>query len=211
MAEALSEPIIVMGKGVPAYSTKFGCLTYCIAGLNMKGHWLRLYPLFLERVIASINYIQEFDVIRVIYVNKKPESNRPESRKILPESIEIIGHVKKEKQLEILERFSEPGEFLHNDSWDGVKTLGMINPLDSAFFIDKGVPKVKFKCSSSCKGHLCEIGEIMKYDSVGRTIVQKDHLLEEKLSRFKDKSLRFVMGTIRRHPSRWLLISIHTL
>jgi hypothetical protein len=212
MTEKWSGRIVVLGKGVPAYSTTYGCLTCCIAGVCGDG-WIRLYPLFLEPVLSSIKPIEKFDVIRTVFRDKRPEPTRPESRKILPEFVEKIDHVRDQKdRIEILRQYTEPGVFLHDDSWRGRKTLGMINPLNARFWItNENIPMVKFQCGHSCGGHKCEIGEYMKFNNVGRVLHQGDAELKKQISSLKKKELRFVMGTIRRHPNRWLLISIHVI
>ena len=211
--ERWSEPIIVLAKGVPAYSRTYGCLVCCTAGVSERSGWLRLYPLFLEPVLSTIKPIKKFDVIRVQYRDKRPESNRPESRKISPESVEKVGHVDDvNTRIDILRRYTESGEFLHDDSWRGRKTLGMIKPMNACFSItQENIPMVKFKCRHSCGGHICQVGEYMKFNMVGRVLLQSDAELAKRLSTLKNGELRFVMGTIRRHPSRWLLISIHAI
>ena len=207
-----SEPIIVLGKGVPAYSNKYGCLTYCIAGVSKQEGWLRLYPLFLEAVLSSIKPIKKFDIIRVVVRQKHPEPNRPESRKIFPESVEIVSHMRDDNaRVKFLQRHTEPGLFLHDDSWRGKKTLGMIKPLKKRFWVTKeNIPMVKFTCSPSCGEHTCEIGEYMKFNHVGRILYQKRNTkLAKQILSLEKEEMRFVMGTIRRRPHRWLLISVH--
>ena len=212
-SEKWSKPIVVLGKGVPAYSNTYGCLTYCIAGVREHDGWLRLYPLFLEPVLSSIIPIEKFDVIRVVYRHKSPEPNRPESRKIFPEFVKKVGHINDRNAcIGVLQRYTESGVFLHDDSWRGKKTLGMIKPLKMRFRLTKeNVPMVRFKCGRSCGGHFCEVGEYMKFNSVGRVLHQERAELAKLLLALKNKELRFVMGTIRRYPSRWLLISIHNI
>ena len=212
-SEKWSKPIIVLGKGVPAYSNTYGCLTCCVAGVTEQNRWLRLYPLFVEPVLSSIKPVKKFDIIRVVFRRRNPEPNRPESRKIFPEFVEKFGHIKDENvRFKLLQRFTEPGLFLHDNSWHGKKTLGMIKPLKKRLWItNENIPMAKFTCGPSCKGHTCEIGEYMKFNHVGRVIYQnKKAELTRQLLTLKNKELRFVMGTIRRHPNRWLLISIHT-
>lgn len=207
-----SEKIIVLGIGVPAYSRKYGCLTHCVAGVGEKGNWLRLYPFFAEQVISGIQQVKKFDVIRVVYRDTRPEAIRPESRKIYPEDVEKVNHISDEKnRLDILNKYTEKGNFLHDNSWKGNKTLGMIQPISYSFFITRGVPKVRFRCSDRCSGHTCDLGELKNFDSVGRPVFQKTADLEHKLNLFKNKQLRFVMGTDSRHPKCWLLISIHVI
>jgi hypothetical protein len=140
-----SEAITVLGKGVPAYSNTYGCLIYCIAGVKESGGWVRLYPLFKEPLLSSVKPIENFDIIRVIFRSKHPEPNRPESRKIYPEFVQKIGHIHGESARNILISYTEPGDFLHDDSWRGIKTLGMIKPTNTRFLVSKeGFPMVKF-------------------------------------------------------------------
>lgn len=211
--ERWSESITVLGKGVPAYSRTYGCLTCCVAGISERSGWVRLYPLFLEPVLSTIKPVEKFDVIRVVFRDRRPEPNRPESRKILPEFVQKVGHEDDETvRADVLRRYTEPGDFLHDDSWRGRKTLGMIKPVNVCFSLtQQNIPMVRFKCGNSCTGHICQVGECMKFNSVGRILPQNDSDLAKQLSTFKKKDLRFVMGTIRRHPNRWLLIAIHTI
>lgn len=203
----------MLGKGVPAYSNRYGCLTYCIAGIGKRSGWLRLYPLFSEPIIPSIKPVEEFDVIRTVFRQRRPEPNRPESRKIYPEYIEKVSYVKDHAaRAEIFQQYTESGVFLHDGSWRGRKTLGMIKPSSTRFLVTKkDIPMVKFQCGASCPGHTCEIGEFMKFNSVGRVASQNRDQLSKQLSYLSEKELRFVMGTLARHPHRWILISIHVI
>jgi len=208
----LSEPIIVLGKGAPSFNAKYVCLTHCVAGIGENGAWIRLYPLFAEQVIPSIQLVEKFDVIRAEYRETRPEPTRPETRKIHPESVVKIDHIKDyDRCKQILERHSELGTFLHDDSWNGKKTLGMIQPLEPHFFISSGIPKVKFFCRSSCGGHICEVKELEKFDSFGRVVPEPTQDLENRLENLRGRQLRFVMGTDGRHPQVWLLVSIHIM
>jgi len=212
-SQELSEPIIVLGKGVPAYSTKYGCLTHCVAGVGESSGWLRLYPLFVEQLVPSIKPVEKFDVIRVEYREKRPEPTRPESRKIYPESIEKVDHINDDSICKkILRQYTELGTFLHDDSWKGKKTLGMIQPIKPDFLALQGIPKVRFQCCDGCSGHICEVGELKRFDSWGRVIPEMaSGELEGRLDSLRKRELRFVMGTDSRHPQRWLLVSIHVM
>lgn len=208
------EPIVVLGKGVPAYSTTYGCLICCIAGISRGSEWIRLYPVFLEPVLSTIEPINNFDIIRTVFRQKHPEPDRPESRKIFPEFVKKVGEVgDKEARVKILKEHTEPGSFLHDDSWRGRKTLGMVKPIEKHFWLtEENKPMVRFSCSNSCGGHTCQVGEYMKFNDFGRIQYQEsDPKLAQQLETLQDSELRFVMGTIRRYPSRWLLISIHLI
>jgi len=208
-----SEPIIVLGKGVPAYSSKFGCLTYCVAGVGKSGSWYRLYPLFYEKLISRIVLVEKFDIIKAGFSELHPESNRPESKKIHPEYVEKIGKIEDAfERSRILLKYTERGSFLHDDSWNGKKTLGMINPKKTKFAVAQGLPKAKFQCDDNhCTGHICEIGELMKFDAMGRPLLENREILESRLSAIRKGEMRFVMGTLANHPQRWILISINVM
>jgi hypothetical protein len=211
-SQELSEPIIVLGKGVPAFNTRYGCLTQCAAGIEADRVWIRLHPLFVEQIIPRIRLVNKFDIIQVEYREKKPEPTRPETRKIHPESIVILSHIRdRAKQKKILERNTESGSFLHDGSWNGKKTLGMIEPLEPRFFASNSLPKVRFFCRASCNGHTCEVGEFEKFDDFGRIIPEAAQTLENRMQKLEEEQIRFVMGTDRRHPHVWLLVSINII
>ncbi|MGD0646160.1 MAG: hypothetical protein ABSA75_14745 [Candidatus Bathyarchaeia archaeon] len=211
-SEDLSEAIIILGKGVSSFNAKYGCLTHCIAGIGKNGSWIRLYPLFAERVLPGIQFVEKFDIIKAEYRETKPEPTRPESRRIHPESVLKIDHVKsKKEQIQILEKFTETGVFLHDDSWNGKKTLGLIEPRNAKFFLLNGTPKVRFLCGDSCPGHVCEVKELEKTDQFGRVISEEAANFEKHFEALSGKKLRFVMGTDGRHPHIWLIVSIHVL
>jgi hypothetical protein len=211
-SEDLSEPITILGKGVPSFNAKYGCLTHCVAGIGKNSSWIRLYPLFAEQVIPKIQFVENFDIIRAKYRDVRPESTRPETRKIHPESVVKIDHVKDhDKRMRILKQYTEPGTFLHDDSWNGRKTLGMIEPLEKHFLVSSNIPKVKFYCRSSCGGHTCELKQLERFDSFGRVVPEPVKDLENRLKNLQGKQLRFVMGTDGRHPQVWLIVSVHIM
>ena len=203
---------MVLGKGVPAYSSKYGCLTYCVAGVAEAVGWIRLYPLFAEQLVPSIQFVEKFDIIRVAYDDERPEPGRPESRRIYPEFVEKLGHLEKSiARTQTLNKYTEPGDFLHDDSWRGKKTLGMIKPIEPSFRALKGMPKVQFRCGGSCSGHTCEVGELMRFDGFGRSIPQLGDADLKRFEGVRKGNLRFVMGTDSRYPQRWLLVSVHVI
>ena len=130
-----SEPIIVLGKGTPNFVEKYGCLMQCIAGVGEVSGWLRLYPVLVRSIIPSVKPIEKFDVIRTVFRVRRPEPLRPESRKIHPELVEKIGHIAVEQQGNILSERTEPGDFLHDDSWRGRRSLGLIEPKNPKFWV----------------------------------------------------------------------------
>jgi len=197
---------------VPSFNAKYGCLTHCVAGIGQNDAWIRLYPLFAEQVIPNIQFVENFDIIRAAYRDTRPEPIRPETRKIHPESVVKIGHIEEcDKRMRILEQHTESGVFLHDDSWNGRKTLGMVKPLEPLFFVSSNIPKVRFFCRGSCGGHTCELKQLERFDSFGRVVPESKKNLENRLKNLQGKQLRLVMGTDGRHPQVWLIVTLHTM
>lgn len=149
-----------------------------------------------------------------------PESHRPETRKILLNPPpKIVDHVSdKSKQLEILQKHVESGIFLHDESWKGKKSLGLIQPIYPEFEVeDNQKVVVRYKCNmQNCKGHINEVMDWVVINPKSKRAKISNHReLEDKLLSLtrevllKRKQLWFVMGTHRLHPSRWLLIEFH--
>lgn len=188
----------------------------CIAGVGEVSGWLRLYPVFVCSIMPGVEPIEKYDVIRTVFREKRAEHKRPESRKIYPELIERIGRISGEQCRDILLEYTEPGDFLHDDSWRGRKSLGLIEPKNPRFWVTtENIPKVEFKCASRrCTRHHMDVLELMSFDDFGRIYPQKmkpRNKVEKQLSNFRDRNLRFVMGTLYKHPHRWIIVAVHDL
>lgn len=211
-----SEPVTILGRGVPNFSRKYRCLSYCIAGVGNKSDWLRLYPLLFKNEDTRVN---NFDIIKVKIRDGKPEKLRPESRKVcLYPSFKKINRISDEiTRIKLLENYTDSGEFLHNESWRGIKTLGLIQPLYPEFEISGNKVIVKYKCNAShCRGHITEIPsytmedyQITEYINTDPGLLEKQLLLLKREVLLQRKKLWFVMGTHALHPSKWILIEAH--
>lgn len=209
-----SEPIIVLGRGVPHPSRTYKCVCYCVAGIGETNRWLRLYP-----VRRTPELIQNFDIVQVAIRKEQAEKHRPETRKIyLDPPPKKVDHISDEKKrLQILEDNLESGTFMHDKSWYGIKSLGLIQPIYPEFEIEEKRVMVRYKCDAPrCRGHINEVMDWSIINQRGRRghidhpkelkekllFLQRQHLL-------KRQQLWFVMGTHRLHPSSWLLIEFH--
>lgn len=77
----------IIVKAAPRRSQKYG-ETVCIAGLNADGRWVRLYPVSF----VYLNEPQKFSRWdKVAYRWSTPKDVRTESRRVDPNSIEIVG------------------------------------------------------------------------------------------------------------------------
>lgn len=210
----LSEDIVVVGRGVPSHSKKFRCLAYCIAGLENNSSWVRLYPIRSTRYSSRLN---KSDIIRV-RISDEHSDFRSESKKPdLSAPPNIIGVVPKEDHLQLLNDNLDSGTFLHDDSWKGRKTLGLIKPIYPEFKIDKNRILVKYKCDHKrCKGHLTEVHHytMEEYELEDRIFSDRNGLEKSLIELNRQillhrKQLWFVMGTILNHPRVWIIIEVY--
>ena len=202
-----SESLIVLGRGIDTWSRRYRTQTHCIVGVTEVNSLLRLYPLLAhERA-------EKFDIVQAAIRDEHPESHRPESRKIYPNSIGIIGHEdSKLVQHSIVKSLCETGECLHAEGWRG-KTIVVIRPVKPHFWITKRRKlMVRYRCRKrNCKGHTNAVLEVAKTDIVGRRRQPKVENLEKLIRKFERKTPYFIMGTHRNFPYRWILIAIHSI
>lgn len=209
-----SEPIIVLGKGVERWSRRYKKVNYCISGIGENSGWLRLYPIFSTD-------IKTFNVIRVAIRHKHPEKLRPESRKVCVEpKPKKVGHIGDEiTRTEILKRHLDSGHFLHDNSWRGIKSLGLLQPIYPGFEVDRREKKVwvRYFCNTpGCRRHKNEVMDVYAVNRVGRRYIrtpldeiEKKLLFTQREFLLGRNQLWFVMGTHAQHPSKWLLIEMH--
>ena len=209
-----SEKIIVLGRGAIHPSRTYRCLCYCVAGIGQVSGWLRLYP-----VRKTPELIQNFDIIQVAIRKEHAEKDRPETWKIyLDPPPKKVGYITDEKtQLQILKDNLDEGTFMHDESWRGVKSLGLIQPIYPDFEIEDNKVIVRYRCNyPRCRGHRNEVMDWSTIDKRGRRgHINHPKELEDKLlflerqHLLRRQQLWFVMGTHRRHPHVWILIEFH--
>lgn len=98
--EHRSDETYIIVKAAPRRSQKYG-ETVCIAGLNADGTWVRLYPVSF----VYLNEPQKFSRWdKVAYRWSQPKDLRTESRRVDPDSIQIIGKLPKSEITTFLNR-----------------------------------------------------------------------------------------------------------
>lgn len=199
-----SESLIVLGRGVYNWSQRYRKLFCCLACISESDGFLRLYPVFPD------DNVEPFDVIRVVIRHTHPDRRRHESRKIYPQAIQVIAHEAK-KQRKILKPLCQSDAFLHGDGWRK-QSLGVIRPRKPHFWATKeNRIWVHYKCGwLGCKGHKNEIRDLINVDNVGRWRMPPKEKVEEFFSLVKSARPFLVMGTISRHPHRWIVIRVHS-
>ena len=217
---------MVLGRGIENWSRQYRSRTHCLVGIGKSSGLVRLYPVFHD------DQADIFDVIQVIIQDEHPETHRPESRKVYPHAIQVVAREEgKDKQYNILKSLCQPGDFLHGEGWRN-KTLGVIQPYAPHFWVtEDNRLKVHYYClchswqgkphqlcmtwepngwgSFVCDGHADEVRQLTKVDRVGRYLRPRREELEQFIEDLRGKELYFVMGTLRNHPHRWILVTIH--
>lgn len=83
----------ILVKAAPRRSESLG-ETVCCAGINMQGKWVRLYPVSF-RHLSDAQRFGRWDHIKYRWSRPKASKDtRKESRRVDPNSIEILGHLK---------------------------------------------------------------------------------------------------------------------
>jgi hypothetical protein len=93
----------ILVKAAPRRSDTFG-ETVCCAGLDRQGHWVRLYPVSF-RLLEDAQRFGRWDHIRYRWSRPKASKDtRPESRRVDPNSIEIIGTLRQSDRNPLVSR-----------------------------------------------------------------------------------------------------------
>ena len=90
--EHQSDQAYIIVKAAPRSSQKFG-ETVCIAGIDISGNWVRLYPVSF-RYLGEPQKFSRWDLVK--YRWRRPTTasdDRDESRRVDPDSIQILGQL----------------------------------------------------------------------------------------------------------------------
>ena len=93
-------------KVYPSPSKKYG-ETVCTAGITRDGKWLRLFPV-PYRTLPKERQFEKWHWIRAYITKASEKLNRPESHKIDPDSIELLGKIPAGKGWGERERYFAP-------------------------------------------------------------------------------------------------------
>lgn len=195
------QPIVVLGRGIPAHSRTLGRWAYCIAGKGMDEKWYRLYPFLL---VGKSRSFEAFDIIKP-FITRKNDDGRPESCRINPHLVWKTGTLQNTERLEYLKQRVEVGSFMHNDSWR-TKTLGIIRPSLVKFSIGRDAT-VNYYCDhQECNGHTTTFFDILQIERNGKRLIAPVEALSNALSEINEEKLRFVVGTLRQHQPCWIIV-----
>lgn len=206
MRTVSSERITILGMGELNPSRTYETLVFCIAGIGEVSGWVRLYPVFFDKLSLRV-----FDVITVRVIKTHPERNRPESRRIDSDFITLVSRINQyNARVSLLNSLAETGDFLHGEAWR-TRSLGLTKPLAPKFWVaDQNTLKVHWYCSTQeCNGHTNQIFDIVQLERTGAGTPKKRTLMMRLLGDIKDLKFWFVMGTHHWHPHRWMLIAAH--
>lgn len=101
--ELVDDEAIIVVKAAPRHSQTFG-ETVCCAALDRDGHWVRLYPVSF-RQLEDAQRFGRWDVVRYRWSKPKASKDvRTESRRVDPQSIEIIKQLRQSDRNPLLTR-----------------------------------------------------------------------------------------------------------
>lgn len=90
MAEPECQRFLIWGKTYPELSSHHA-ETVCTGAVDVSGRPVRLYPVPLRYLQGDQQY-KLYDIVEVL-ASRNPRDPRPESHKILPDSLTVVGHV----------------------------------------------------------------------------------------------------------------------
>ena len=94
--------VIVIIKAAPQVGEKYG-ETVCCAGIDPDDRWLRLYPVRFRNLDPEKKF-GRWDHIKFKYLMPRND-NRCESRRLIPDSLEIVGKLAEKERGSFLDKF----------------------------------------------------------------------------------------------------------
>ncbi|WP_156965483.1 hypothetical protein [Paracoccus sphaerophysae] len=93
--------VVILIKAAPEIGRRHG-ETVCVAGLDRYGRWHRLYPVPYKDLQQSQRF-NRWDRVRVRW-RRPGDDNRPESKRIDPQSLRVVGAVPQAERGAFIER-----------------------------------------------------------------------------------------------------------
>lgn len=90
MAEPELQRLLIWGKTYPELSSRHA-ETVCTGAVDELGRPVRLYPVPLRYLQGEQQY-KLYDIVEVL-ASRNPRDPRPESYKIVPDSLRVLAHV----------------------------------------------------------------------------------------------------------------------
>lgn len=124
-----TDDAIILVKAAPVIGSKHG-ETVCCAAIDLYGRWLRLYPVSF-RVLDDVRKFKRWD--RVKFSWRRPTTDdRPESRHVDSQSLEIVGTLKDAERSRFLD--SRVVTSLNKERTEG-RSLALLKPEIQKFSI----------------------------------------------------------------------------
>lgn len=126
----IEEDLLVLAKTCPIVSKKYEHLV-CVGGLNKNNEWRRVYPVPWELFwTGKETKFKKKQWISYTLRSQNPSDHRPESRKIVAETVKLGANENFKKIKELLDKKLTTLEDL-NDKDHHEVSLGVIKPLDA--------------------------------------------------------------------------------
>lgn len=101
--DLVDDEAFILVKAAPRRSETLG-ETVCCAGIDKRGKWVRLYPVSF-RQLSDAQKFRRWDHIKYRWSRPKASKDtRAESRRVDPNSVEILGHLKQSDQDRLVNR-----------------------------------------------------------------------------------------------------------
>lgn len=123
--------IVVLIKAAPEIGQRHG-ETVCVAGVDAYGRWHRLYPVPFRDLLPEQRF-KRWDRIRVRW-RPPSDDGRPESKRIDPESLEIVSKVSGAERAEVAARSVVRSL---EDEMETGRSLALIRPENTKFVIKR--------------------------------------------------------------------------
>jgi hypothetical protein len=158
---AESDECFILIKAQPHRSSKY-FETVCCAGVGRDRKWRRQYPVPF-RILADAQKFRRWDWIRYQYTISSSDRRR-ESQKVVPESLQVAGQVKKTERSSFLDPLIR-GSFSEADSLQ--ESLTLIRP--TKFILD-AYPKTDSELTAETLKHKELANQLSMFDSTARPL-----------------------------------------
>ncbi|HWR31338.1 MAG TPA: hypothetical protein VN631_16045 [Negativicutes bacterium] len=161
MKEVLDKEVLVVAKTYPNQSTKY-VETVCTAGITREGEWIRLYPIKF-RYLEGIKQFHTFQWISVKVI-RNSNDDRPESYKVIEESITPGKHLDSQKDIAerkalLLPLLRQSMEQIQDDYKKDYYTLAIFKPKDMVGF------SISEESDEWSEEELSKLGQMSLFDS----------------------------------------------
>lgn len=158
---AEEDECFILVKAQPHRSSKY-FETVCCAGIGRDGKWRRQYPVPF-RILSDSQKFSRWNWIQYSYVDSK-EDRRTESQKVVPESLNVTGTIKKSERARILNPLIRPS---FNEANARNESLTLLRPTSIKLTWEK---KSEAELDSERQKHAALANQLSMFDSTAEPL-----------------------------------------